>query len=74
MLERGCPPKNEDMGLDQEILLFRDKVKAHALTQSAMAELFRIRAIDMANTGAALKFNANHASDTRRDLTNMFVK
>jgi len=49
-------------------------VKAHALTQSAMAELFRIRAIDMANTGAALKFNANHASDTRRDLTNMFVK
>ena len=49
-------------------------VKAHALTQSAMAELFRIRAIDMANTGAALKFNADHASDTRRDLTNMFVK
>ena len=28
-------------------------VKAHALTQSAMAELFRIRAIDIANTGAA---------------------
>jgi hypothetical protein len=49
-------------------------VKAHALTQSAMAELFRIRAIDMANTGAGLKFNANHASDTRRDLTNMFKK
>ena len=49
-------------------------VKAHALTQSAMAELFRIRAIDMANTGAGLKFNADHASDTRRDLTNMFNK
>ena len=49
-------------------------VKAHALTQSATAELFRIRAIDMANTGASLKFNANHASDTRRDITNMFVK
>jgi hypothetical protein len=49
-------------------------VKAHALTQSATAELFRIRAIDMANTGAALKFNASHASDTRRDLTNMFMK
>src|SRR5947207_9353887 len=49
-------------------------VKAHALTQSAMAELFRIRAIDMANTGATLKFNANHASDTRRDVTNMFKK
>src|SRR6266536_3349634 len=49
-------------------------VKAHALTQSATAELFRIRAIDMANTGASLKFNANHASDTRRDLTNMFKK
>lgn len=49
-------------------------VKAHALTQSAMAELFRIRAIDIANTGAALKFNANSASDTRTDLTNMFKK
>ncbi len=49
-------------------------VKAHALTQSAMAEMFRIRAIDMANTGASLKFNANHASDTRRDFTNMFKK
>jgi hypothetical protein len=49
-------------------------VKAHALTQSATAELFRIRAIDMANTGASLKFNANHASDTRRDVTNMFKK
>ena len=47
---------------------------AHALTQSATAELFRIRAIDMANTGASLKFNANHASDTRRDVTNMFKK
>lgn len=49
-------------------------VKAHALTQSAMAELFRIRAIDIANTGAALKFNAGNASDTRSDLTNMFKK
>lgn len=49
-------------------------VKAHALTQSATAELFRIRAIDMANTGASLKFNADHASETRRDLTNMFKK
>ena len=49
-------------------------VKAHALTQSATAELFRIRAIDMANTGASLKFNANHASDTRRDVTSMFTK
>lgn len=49
-------------------------VKAHALTQSAMAELVRVRAIDMANTGAALKFNANQASDTRQALTNMFNK
>lgn len=49
-------------------------VKAHALTQSAMAELFRIRAIDMANTGAGLKFNAAHASDARRDLRDMFRK
>ncbi len=49
-------------------------VKANALTQSAMAELVRVRAIDMANTGAGLKFNANYASDTRRDVKDMFKK
>ncbi len=49
-------------------------VKANALTQSAMAELFRIRAIDMANTGAGLKFNAGYASDTRRNVQDMFKK
>ncbi len=49
-------------------------VKAHALTQSAMVELFRIRAIDMANAGVGLKLNAAHASDARRDLRDMFRK
>ncbi len=30
--------------------------------QSAKAELFRIRALDMANMGAGLKFNANYGA------------
>ena len=49
-------------------------LKAHALTQSAMAELLRIQSIEMANSSAGLKLNAHGASDTRRDLTNMFRK
>ncbi len=49
-------------------------VKAHALTQSAMAELFRVRAIGMGNASAGLKLNAGYASDTRQNVTNMFNK
>ena len=68
------PECTDDMAVVASADVVFMTVKAHALTQSATAELFRIRAIDMANTGASLKFNANHASDTRRDVTNMFKK
>jgi hypothetical protein len=37
-------------------------VRANAYTQSAMAELVRIRSIELANQGAQLKFSAAHAS------------
>ncbi len=49
-------------------------VKAQAYTQSAMSELIRVRAIDMANAGAGLKFNADHASQTRQQVREMFKK
>jgi len=49
-------------------------VKAQAYTQSALSELIRVRAIDMANAGAGLKFNADHASQTRQQVREMFRK
>jgi hypothetical protein len=38
-------------------------VRANAYTQSAMAELVRVRSIELANTGAQIKFSAAHASN-----------
>jgi len=38
-------------------------VRANAYTQSAMAELVRVRSIELANTGAQVKFSAAHASN-----------
>jgi hypothetical protein len=37
-------------------------VRANAYTQSAMAELIRIRSIELANEGTRLKFSASHTS------------
>ena len=38
-------------------------VRANAYTQSAMAELVRVRSIELANTGAQVKFSAAHTSN-----------
>src|SRR5262249_41409218 len=38
-------------------------VRANAYTQSALAELVRVRSIELANTGAQMKFSAAHASN-----------
>jgi hypothetical protein len=37
-------------------------VRANAYTQSAMAELVRVRSIELANSGAQVKFSATHTS------------
>ena len=37
-------------------------VRANAYTQSAMAELVRVRSIELANSGGQLKFSASHAA------------
>jgi hypothetical protein len=37
-------------------------VRANAYTQSAMAELVRVRSIELANQGAQMKFSAGHTS------------
>jgi len=38
-------------------------VRANAYTQSAMAELVRVRSMELANTGAQVKFSAAHTSN-----------
>lgn len=40
-------------------------VRANAYTQSAMAELVRLRSIELANAGADLKFSTNHTNKLR---------
>src|SRR5437764_15424355 len=40
-------------------------VRANAYTQSAMAELVRVRSIELANPGAQVKFSAGHANTLR---------
>ncbi len=42
-------------------------VRANAYTQSAMAELVRVRSIDLANTGAQLKFGASDTNTLRNN-------
>jgi hypothetical protein len=42
-------------------------VRSQAYTQAALADSMRLRAIELANEGAELKWNAGHASRTRQD-------
>jgi hypothetical protein len=45
-------------------------VRAHAYTQSALSDLMRVRAIDLANNGAHLKLGSAWAVSTQQDVTN----
>jgi hypothetical protein len=49
-------------------------VRAHAYTQSAFADSMRLRAVDIANTGAGLKFNATSNANTRQDTGTMMQR
>lgn len=42
-------------------------VRANAYTQSAMAELIRVRSIDLANAGAQMKFSASDVNSLRNN-------
>lgn len=42
-------------------------VRANAYTQSAMAELMRVRSVDLANSGAQLKFSATDVNTLRNN-------
>jgi hypothetical protein len=49
-------------------------VRANAYTQSAMAELIRVRSIDLANAGAQLKFSANDTNQLRNNTNQVFER
>lgn len=46
-------------------------VRANAYTQSALADLMRVRAIDLANRGAMMKFGSSGAVATQQDVNTM---
>jgi hypothetical protein len=46
-------------------------VRANAYTQSAMADLMRVRAVDLANAGADLKMGATNASGLQQKIQQM---
>jgi hypothetical protein len=43
-------------------------VRSNAYTQSAMAELVRVRSIALANNGAGLKFSTSDTTDLRKSV------
>ena len=57
-LQTAAPGSASILGAQTSAWLLR----ANAYTQSAMAELVRVRSIELANNGAQIKFSAAHAS------------
>jgi hypothetical protein len=45
-------------------------IRAHAYTQSALSDLMRVRAIDLSNNGANLKFGSAWAVTAQQNITN----
>ena len=49
-------------------------VRSHAYTQSALADLMRVRAIDLANNGATMKFGSSGAVGTHQDVNTILKR
>jgi hypothetical protein len=49
-------------------------LRANAYTQSAMAELVRVRSVELANSSAQLKFSASHAANLRNATDQMLQR
>jgi len=49
-------------------------VRANAYTQSAMAELIRVRSIDLATSGAQMKFSASDVNTLRNNTTQVLQR
>ena len=49
-------------------------VRSHAYTQSALADLMRVRAIDLANSGAAMKHGSSGAVGAHQDVNTILKR
>ncbi|HYM06074.1 MAG TPA: hypothetical protein VEU11_05895 [Terriglobales bacterium] len=49
-------------------------VRANAYTQSALADLMRVRAIDLSNSGAMMKFGSSGAVGTQQDVNTVLKR
>lgn len=49
-------------------------IRAHAYTQAALADSMRLRAIDLANSGAQMKFDASSSVNTRQNTGAMMQR
>ena len=49
-------------------------VRSHAYTQSALADLMRVRAIDLANSGATMKYGSSGAVGAQQDIGNILTR
>jgi hypothetical protein len=49
-------------------------VRSHAYTQSALADLMRVRAIDLANSGATMKHGSSGAVGTHQDVNTLLQR
>jgi hypothetical protein len=67
--QRDRRVQREDAGLSVHLDRIAIGELANAYTQSAMAELVRVRSIELANHGAQLKFNAAHTSTLHNNGT-----
>ena len=49
-------------------------VRSHAYTQSALADLMRVHAIDLANSGATMKYGSSGAVGTHQDVNTILKR
>ena len=49
-------------------------VRSHAYTQSALADLMRVRAIDLANSGATMKYGSSGAAGAHQDVNTILKR
>jgi hypothetical protein len=49
-------------------------IRSHAYTQSALADLMRVRAIDLSNSGANLKYGSSGAVGAQQDVTTILKR
>lgn len=49
-------------------------VRSHAYTQSALADLMRVRAVDLSNSGATMKYGSSGAASAQQDVNTILKR